>query len=88
MDFDTVVIGGGQAGLTMSHALMLRGRPHVVLERARIRPTLLAEVDDMAMLRLLAREREGVTLAPPPALKEIVLPGPELVTESRNRTTT
>jgi putative flavoprotein involved in K+ transport len=36
VDFDTVVIGGGQAGLTMSHALTLRGRPHVVLERARI----------------------------------------------------
>ena len=36
MDIDTVVIGGGQAGLTMSHALSLRGRPHVVLERARI----------------------------------------------------
>jgi putative flavoprotein involved in K+ transport len=36
VDVDTVVIGGGQAGLTMSHALSLRGRPHVVLERARI----------------------------------------------------
>ncbi len=36
-----------------------------VLELAGIRPTILAEVDDMAMLRLLAREREGVTLVPP-----------------------
>ena len=36
MDIDTVVIGGGQAGLTMSHALSLRGRQHIVLERARI----------------------------------------------------
>ena len=36
MDVDTVVIGGGQAGLTMSHALSLLGRPHVVLERARV----------------------------------------------------
>ena len=35
-----------------------------VLELAGIRPTILAEVDDMAMLRLLAREREGVTLVP------------------------
>lgn len=35
-----------------------------VLEMAGIRPTILAEVDDMAMLRLLAREREGVTLVP------------------------
>jgi LysR family transcriptional activator of nhaA len=35
-----------------------------LLELAGIRPTILAEVDDMAMLRLLAREREGVTLVP------------------------
>lgn len=35
-----------------------------VLELAGIRPTILAEVDDMAMLRLLARERQGVTLVP------------------------
>jgi LysR family transcriptional activator of nhaA len=31
---------------------------------AGIRPIVLAEVDDMAMLRLLARERGGVTLVP------------------------
>ncbi|MFX6876823.1 LysR substrate-binding domain-containing protein, partial [Acinetobacter baumannii] len=36
-----------------------------LLDLAGIRPTILAEVDDMAMLRLLARECEGVTLAPP-----------------------
>lgn len=35
------------------------------LELAGVRPTILAEVDDMAMLRLLARERDGVTLVPP-----------------------
>ena len=35
-----------------------------VLELAGIRPIVLAEVDDMAMLRLLARERGGVTLVP------------------------
>jgi len=34
--FDTVVIGGGQAGLVMSHELTKRGRLHVVLERGRI----------------------------------------------------
>lgn len=33
---ETVIIGGGQAGLTMSHALTQCGRPHVVLERHRI----------------------------------------------------
>lgn len=35
-----------------------------VLERAGVQPNILAQVDDMAMLRLLARERDGVTLAP------------------------
>ena len=35
-----------------------------LMELADIRPIILAEVDDMAMLRLLAREREGVTLVP------------------------
>ena len=30
---DTVVIGGGQAGLCMSYILQEEGREHVVLER-------------------------------------------------------
>jgi len=33
---DTLVIGGGQAGLVMSYRLKQRGVPHLVLERARI----------------------------------------------------
>ena len=33
---DTLVIGGGQAGLTMSHRLKQRGVSHLVLERQRI----------------------------------------------------
>ena len=33
---ETLVIGGGQAGLTMSHRLKQRGMPHLVLERHRI----------------------------------------------------
>lgn len=33
---DTVVIGGGQAGLAMSYQLRQRGREHIVLERRRI----------------------------------------------------
>lgn len=41
-----------------------------VLELSGIRPTILAEVDDMAMLRLLAREREGVTLVPPIVVRD------------------
>jgi putative flavoprotein involved in K+ transport len=33
---ETLVIGGGQAGLAMSHHLNRRGLPHLVLERGRI----------------------------------------------------
>ncbi|MFM9999672.1 MAG: hypothetical protein ACKVP1_12255 [Burkholderiaceae bacterium] len=33
---ETVVIGGGQAGLTMSHSLGLCALPHIVLERQRV----------------------------------------------------
>jgi len=33
---DIVVIGGGQAGLAMSHCLRERGREHIVLERSRV----------------------------------------------------
>lgn len=33
---ETVVIGGGQAGLALSRELTLEGRPHVVLERGRL----------------------------------------------------
>ena len=35
-DIETVIIGAGQAGLTMSHCLTQRGQSHVVLERHRI----------------------------------------------------
>ncbi len=41
-----------------------------VLELSGIRPNILAEVDDMAMLRLLARESECVTLVPPIVVRE------------------
>jgi LysR family transcriptional activator of nhaA len=36
----------------------------LLLEQAGVRPRILAEVDDMAMLRLLARESPGVALVP------------------------
>ena len=41
-----------------------------VLELAGVRPIILAEVDDMAMLRLLARESSGVALAPPVVVQD------------------
>src|SRR5262245_18264927 len=33
---ETLVVGGGQAGLAMSHMLSRRGCPHLVLERGRV----------------------------------------------------
>jgi putative flavoprotein involved in K+ transport len=33
---ETVIIGGGHAGLTMSYFLSQLGREHVILERARV----------------------------------------------------
>jgi putative flavoprotein involved in K+ transport len=33
-DFDTMIIGGGQAGLSVSYHLKLEGRDHIVLEQA------------------------------------------------------
>jgi LysR family transcriptional activator of nhaA len=42
----------------------------VLLEQAGIRPHIFAEVDDMAMLRLLARECPGVTLVPPVVVQQ------------------
>ena len=33
---DTVIVGGGQAGLAMSYHLRQRGREHIILERRRV----------------------------------------------------
>ena len=46
-----------------------------LLELAGIRPVILAEVDDMAMLRLLARESEGVALVPPIVVRDELMAG-------------
>lgn len=41
-----------------------------LLEIAGVRPVVLAEVDDMAMLRLLARESSGLALVPPIVVRD------------------
>jgi LysR family transcriptional regulator, transcriptional activator of nhaA len=41
-----------------------------ILNLLGIRPNILAEVDDMAMLRLLARESKGITLVPPIVVRD------------------
>lgn len=42
---------------------------------AGVRPLVLAEVDDMAMLRLLAREGEGLALVPPVVVRDEIKDG-------------
>ncbi|KAA2244067.1 LysR family transcriptional regulator [Salinarimonas soli] len=46
-----------------------------LLDEAGIRPIVLAEVDDMAMLRLIARESHAVTLVPPVVVIEELTAG-------------
>jgi LysR family transcriptional activator of nhaA len=46
-----------------------------LLELAEIRPIILAEVDDMAMLRLLARESGALTLVPPIVVRDELATG-------------
>jgi LysR family transcriptional activator of nhaA len=53
-----------------------------LLAAAGVRPRVLAEVDDMAMLRLLAREGEGLSLVPPVVVRDEIERG-ELVETHR-----
>ncbi len=46
---ETVVIGGGQAGLAMSYYLRQAGREHIVIERARIAESWRTERWDSLM---------------------------------------
>ncbi len=46
-----------------------------LIANAGVRPLLIAEVDDMAMLRLLAREGEGLALVPPVVVRDEILSG-------------
>lgn len=43
----------------------LRASFDLVMEREGIRPVIAAEIDDMAMMRLLARDGAGIALVPP-----------------------
>ena len=61
---DTVVVGGGQAGLSVSHELTAAGVPHVVLERGPGRPDLAR-----ALGQLLPRHPELERPAPGPSLR-------------------
>ena len=47
----------------------------LILQQAGIRPVIAAEVDDMAMLRLLARESGTLTLVPPVVVRDELASG-------------
>jgi LysR family transcriptional activator of nhaA len=53
----------------------IRAAFDLVLEDAGIRPIIIAEVDDMAMLRLLARESAGLALVPPIVVRDELASG-------------
>ncbi len=48
----------------------IRSAFDLLMDQLGIRPIIAAEVDDMAMLRLLARESSGLTLVPPVVVKD------------------
>src|SRR5215208_4040758 len=47
---ETVVVGGGQAGLSVSHELTAAGVPHVVLERGRVGETWRGRWDSFCLV--------------------------------------
>jgi len=47
---ETVVVGGGQAGLSVSHELTAAGVPHVVLERGRVGQTWRGRWDSFCLV--------------------------------------
>lgn len=55
----------GAAIVVPGRGSALRSAFDALLGRKGVKPLILAEVDDMAMLRLMARERQALTLVPP-----------------------
>lgn len=68
--------------LLPSRQSAVRAAFDLVLDQAGVRPIILAEVDDAAMLRLLAREAPGLTLVPPVVVRDELDSG-ELVERCR-----
>jgi LysR family transcriptional activator of nhaA len=65
----------GQPLLLPSEDCAVRPAFDLLLEEAGIRPRVLAEVDDMAMLRLLARETGALALVPPIVVRDELAAG-------------
>jgi len=78
----TVSEGADLATLLHDHAVILptpenniRVAFDALVDRLGIRPTIAAEVDDMAMIRLLAREGLGMAVVPPIVIKDELAAG-------------
>ena len=74
--------GGDLATLLRSHPVILptaeseiRTGFDALMDRLGIRPQIAAEVEDMAMLRLLAREDAGLAVLPPIVVKDEIASG-------------
>jgi LysR family transcriptional activator of nhaA len=61
--------------LLPTRGLDIRAGFDQLLDQAGIQPIILAEVDDMAMLRLLARSSDALTLVPPIVVKDELAAG-------------
>ncbi len=73
-DFDEVPL------VLPGHASNTRAGFDRLLASAGVRPLILAEVDDMAMLRLLARRGKGLALVPPVVVRDEISNGSLVVT--------
>ncbi len=60
----------GQPLVVLTVATTIRTGFDAFVDRLGIRPRIVAEVDDMAMLRLLARERIGLAVIPPIVVRD------------------
>lgn len=79
---DTVTPGMDIADLLRVHAVILptpennlRVAFDALVDRLGIRPRIAAEIDDMAMIRLMAREGLGLALVPPIVIKDELASG-------------
>ncbi len=59
-----------EALVVPAHPSSIRTDFDAFIDRMRIQPTIIAEVDDMAMLRLVAREHQGLAVVPPIVVKD------------------
>jgi LysR family transcriptional regulator, transcriptional activator of nhaA len=67
--------------LLPSHESNIRASFERLIAATGVRPRIIAEVDDMATLRLLAREGEGLALVPPVVVRDEIASGALIETQ-------